>query len=173
MLKKACARFEKSLQELHDGLSRPRRTIEAVWRRIAGRGPDQLASDPVAGSKSSCLRQPDRAGDLWRLTDPVFRSAVGIGVRPIYHQKQQRSNGHLFITVLAYQLVQVIRRRLREQNTMVPARRVTARRAWQHVARRSVRLGVKRSVGCSVCEQIPQIIHLSPSWAGRRRYMRL
>ena len=32
-----------------------------------------------------------------------------LGLRPIYHQKQERSNGHLFITVLAYQLVQVIR----------------------------------------------------------------
>ena len=38
-----------------------------------------------------------------------------LGLRPIYHQKQERSNGHLFITVLAYQLAQVIRRRLREQ----------------------------------------------------------
>ena len=36
-------------------------------------------------------------------------------MRPIYHQKEQRSKGHLFITVLAYQLVQVIRRRLRER----------------------------------------------------------
>ena len=38
-----------------------------------------------------------------------------MGLRPIFHQKQHRSNGHLFITVLAYQLVQVIRRRLRER----------------------------------------------------------
>ncbi len=36
-------------------------------------------------------------------------------MRPVFHQKEERSDGHLFITVLAYQLVQVIRRRLRAQ----------------------------------------------------------
>ena len=49
------------------------------------------------------------------LTDleAVFRSLKSeLGLRPIFHQKQNRSDGHLFITVLAYQLVQIIRRRL-------------------------------------------------------------
>ena len=56
---------------------------------------------------------------LWRtytmLTDleAVFRSLKSeLGLRPIFHRKQNRSDGHLFITVLAYQLVQIIRRRL-------------------------------------------------------------
>ena len=56
---------------------------------------------------------------MWRtyimLTDleAVFRSLKSeLGLRPIFHQKQHRANGHLFITVLAYQLVQVIRRHL-------------------------------------------------------------
>ena len=56
---------------------------------------------------------------LWRtytmLTDleAVFRSLKSeLGLRPIFHQKQHRSDGHLFITVIAYQLVQIIRRRL-------------------------------------------------------------
>ena len=85
---------------------------------------------PVAGSKLThpgvyCLRsnQTDWSAEtMWRtylmLTDleAVFRSLKSeLGLRPIFHQKQHRSNGHLFITVLAYQLVQVIRRRLREQ----------------------------------------------------------
>ena len=54
---------------------------------------------------------------MWRtyimLTDleAVFRSLKSeLGLRPIYHQTEERSTGHLFITVLAYQLVQVIRR---------------------------------------------------------------
>ena len=152
----ACARFEKALQELHDGLSRPRthKKVEAVWRRIgrlksnsSGAGQHyqikvatdtngQQATavtwhlDPVAGSKLThpgvyCLRSNQTDWDaeaMWRtyimLTDleAVFRSLKSeLGLRPIYHQKQERSNGHLFITVLAYQLVQVIRRRLREQ----------------------------------------------------------
>lgn len=156
MLKKACARFEKALQELHKGLSRPRthKKIEAVWRRIgrlkstsSGAGQHyqiKVATDdsgqratavtwelrPVVGSKLThpgvyCLRSNQTDWDaeaMWRtyimLTDleAVFRSLKSeLGLRPIYHQTQERSNGHLFITVLAYQLVQVIRRRLREQ----------------------------------------------------------
>ena len=58
---------------------------------------------------------------LWRtytmLTglEAVFRSLKSeLGLRPIYHQTRGRSDGHLFITVLVYQLVQTIRRRLRE-----------------------------------------------------------
>ena len=37
-----------------------------------------------------------------------------LGLRPIYHHKPIRADGHLFITVIAYQLVQVIRTRLRQ-----------------------------------------------------------
>lgn len=57
---------------------------------------------------------------LWRtytmLTDleSVFRSLKSeLGMRPVYHQKEDRCDGHLFITVLAYQAVQVIRRKLK------------------------------------------------------------
>ena len=49
------------------------------------------------------------------LTDleAVFHSLKSeLGLSPIFHCKQERSDGHLFITVLAYQLVHVIRRRL-------------------------------------------------------------
>lgn len=70
-----------------------------------------------------CLRTNQLDWDaetLWRtysmLTDveSVFRSLKSeLGLRPVYHRKQGRSDGHLFISVLAYQLVQVIRSRLR------------------------------------------------------------
>ncbi len=52
------------------------------------------------------------------LTDveAVFRSLKSeLGLRPIFHQTQRRSDGHLFITVIAYQMVQTIRRRLAQQ----------------------------------------------------------
>ena len=48
------------------------------------------------------------------LTDleAVFRSLKSeLGLRPIFHKTQNRSDGHLFITVIAYQLVQTIGRR--------------------------------------------------------------
>lgn len=82
---------------------------------------------PVEGSQLTdpgvyCLRSNVTDWDeerMWRsymmLTDleAVFRSLKSeLGLRPIYHHKQIRSDGHLFITVLAYQLVQFIRRRL-------------------------------------------------------------
>ena len=70
-----------------------------------------------------CLRSSETEWDeqtLWRtystLTDveAVFRSLKSeLGLRPIYHQKPVRAEGHLFITVVAYQLVQLIRARLR------------------------------------------------------------
>ena len=71
-----------------------------------------------------CLRSNQTDWDettLWRtyftLTDleAAFRSLKSeLGLRPIDHHKPIRAEGHLFITVIAYQLVQVIRRRLRE-----------------------------------------------------------
>ena len=84
---------------------------------------------PVEGSMMThpgvyCLRSNQTDWDeetLWRtyvtLTDleAVFRSLKSeLGLRPIFHHKPIRAEGHLFITVIAYQLVQVLRRRLRE-----------------------------------------------------------
>jgi transposase len=71
-----------------------------------------------------CLRSNKTAWDaekLWRtyimLTDleAVFRSLKSeLGLRPVFHSKEERADGHLFITVLAYQFVQIIRRHLKE-----------------------------------------------------------
>jgi transposase len=84
---------------------------------------------PIAGSTLThpgvyCLRSSETDWDeekLWRtyimLTDleAVFRSLKSeLGLRPVYHHREDRAEGHLFITVLAYQFVQIIRRRLRE-----------------------------------------------------------
>jgi len=85
---------------------------------------------PVAGSMMTnpgvyCLRTNELSWDettLWQtytmLTDleSVFRSLKSeLGLRPVYHQKEERADGHLFITVLAYQTVQVIRNKLKRQ----------------------------------------------------------
>jgi hypothetical protein len=82
---------------------------------------------PVAGTMLThpgvyCLRTHELTWDaerLWRtytmLTDleAVFRSLKSeLGLRPIYHRTEARVDGHLFISVLAYQFVQLIRRRL-------------------------------------------------------------
>jgi transposase len=82
---------------------------------------------PVEGSKLThpgvyCLRSNETAWDdatLWRtytmLTDleAVFRGLKSdLGLRPVFHHTEDRTEGHLFITVLAYQMVQTIRRKL-------------------------------------------------------------
>ncbi|MFW6258944.1 MAG: IS1634 family transposase [Halochromatium sp.] len=85
---------------------------------------------PIDGTMTThpgvyCLRSNELTWDaeqLWRtymmLTDleAVFRSLKSeLGLRPIFHKTETRAEGHLFITVLAYQFVQLIRQRLREQ----------------------------------------------------------
>ena len=48
--------------------------------------------------------------------EAVFRSLKSEpGLRPIHHHKPRRAEAHLFITVIAYQLIQVIRTRLAER----------------------------------------------------------
>ena len=106
---------------------------------------------PVDGTMAThpgvyCLRSSETDWDeekLWRtytmLTDleSVFRSLKSeLGLRPVYHQKEGRSDGHLFITVLAYQAVQVLRTKLKKagihdswgrlRETLSVQRRVTA-----------------------------------------------
>jgi hypothetical protein len=83
--------------------------------------------NPVDGSMLThpgvcCLRSNETTWDaakLWHtytmLTDleAVFRGLKSeLGLRPVFHHNEKRTEGHLFITVLAYQLVQTIRRKL-------------------------------------------------------------
>jgi hypothetical protein len=83
---------------------------------------------PVQGTMAThpgvyCLRSNELGWDeerLWRtytmLTDleSVFRSLKSeLGLRPVFHSKEDRSDGHLFITVLAYQCVQALRTQLK------------------------------------------------------------
>lgn len=90
----------------------------------------QWRFEPQQGSQSThpgvyTLRTNEMDWDdeqYWRtysmLTDleAVFKSLKSeLGMRPVYHHKEQRCDGHLFITVLAYQGVQVIRKKLKEK----------------------------------------------------------
>ena len=93
------------------------KAVAVTWTRRPRDG--SMATHPGV----YCLRSSETDWDedaLWRtyttLTDveAVFRSLKSeLGLRPIYHRKPRRADGHLFITVIAYQLVQVIRTRLR------------------------------------------------------------
>lgn len=72
-----------------------------------------------------CLRSNNTTMDektLWKtyttLTDleAVFKSLKSeLGLRPIFHQKQSRVDGHLFITLLSYSIVHTIRYKLKQK----------------------------------------------------------
>jgi len=72
-----------------------------------------------------CLRTniPDWSEEhLWTtyimLTEieATFRSLkTDLGLRPVFHQKEERVTGHLFITLLAYHLVHTLRYQLKQQ----------------------------------------------------------
>ena len=71
------------------------------------------------GYAARLIEQAPVPEKLWRtysmLTDleAVFRSLKSeLGLRAVYHRKEDRIDSHPFITVLAYQLVQVLRRQL-------------------------------------------------------------
>jgi hypothetical protein len=56
------------------------------------------------------------SGSMLTDLEAVFRSLKSeLGLRPLFHQQEDRTEGHLFITVLAYQMGQTIRRKLAAQ----------------------------------------------------------
>lgn len=71
-----------------------------------------------------CLKSSRKdlsAQDLWKtytmLTEleAAFRSLkTELGFRPVYHQKEERIDGHLFISILAYHLLHTIRYQLKD-----------------------------------------------------------
>jgi transposase len=61
-------------------------------------------------------------GDLWHLymmltqVEESFRCLKAeLGMRPVYHHKDRRMEGHIFITVLAYHLLASIQRELKHK----------------------------------------------------------
>lgn len=118
------------LQEKSHGVSRHYRVdltpdgdgikaLALTWEKLPVNG-TQLTHPGVY-----CLRTNQLDWDeatLWKtytmLTDleAVFRSLKSeLGLRPIYHHKEERTEGHLFITVLAYQAVQALRQKLKKR----------------------------------------------------------
>ncbi|MDP2786977.1 MAG: hypothetical protein Q8O79_02730 [Pseudomonadota bacterium] len=76
------------------------------------------ATKPV-GARNSFGGPPIQTfeGRLYMLLtdlESVFRSLKSeLGLRPVYHLKSERADGHLFISVPAYQCMQLIRRQLK------------------------------------------------------------
>ena len=146
---------------------------------------------PVQGSMAThpgvyCLRSNQTDWDaeqLWRtytlLTDleSVFRSLKSeLGLRPIYHSTEARVDGHLFITVLAYQCVQVIRKQLGQaenhqswsslRDTLSVQRRVTTSLRQRDGRTLNLR---KSTVAEPDLMQIYQALHINPAPGGTKK----
>ena len=134
-------RTEKRLDKLHERIGRLKEKSKGIGQHYdiellpdaSGKKAVELrwTKQPQAGTRLThpgvyCLRSNQCDWDserLWRtyimLTDleAVFRSFKSeLGLRPVYHHKEIRVDGHLFITVLAYQFVQIIRKQLQEHD---------------------------------------------------------
>ena len=127
-----------------------KQAVAVTWeRKPAG---NSIATHPGV----DCLRTNVTEWDaqrLWStyvlLTDleAVFRSLKSeLGLRPIYHWKPLRSEAHLFVTVLAYQLVQVIRTRLKEAGEQASWTTLRGRLAGQQ----RVTAVFRREDGCTL-----------------------
>ena len=158
-----------------------RTTWAETRRRWPGSGSRwRAAGRPIPGVHG--LRTSSVGWDaerLWRTCvtrtdlEAVFHSlGSALGLRPIHHRRPARSAGHLFLSVLACQLVQVVRQRLRAggetaswttlrrrlagqrrvtavfrqaDGRMLPARKATQAESWQRAIHE--RLGVDASPG--------------------------
>lgn len=132
-------RTEKRRVKLHERIGRLKANSQGIAQHydielLPDASGEKVAAlrwtkQPRAGTRLThpgvyCLRSNETGWDserLWRtyimLTDleAVFRSLKSeLGLRPVYHHKKLRVDGHLFITVLAYQFVQIIRRTLQD-----------------------------------------------------------
>jgi len=95
------------------------KAIDLQWTRLEK--PHSQATHPGVYCLRTNLVDWDEE-TLWKtyttLTDleVVFRSLKSeLGMRPIYHHTEKRVNGHIFITLIAYHLVQTLRYPLKTQ----------------------------------------------------------
>jgi transposase len=111
-------RFRRVARRYEIGVTKDEKTDRATavtWQR-------KVREEPwgVYCLRSNCLGfKEQELFDLFAMLTDVedaFRSMKSeLGLRPIHHQKEHRSDGHLFITVLAYHVMHTIRIALRRE----------------------------------------------------------
>jgi transposase len=125
-------RYEKVLEKIG--------RLKERFKRVARRYEIEVAKDVKTNLATAIVwerkEQDDRSGfyclrsnrldfkeqELFNLfsmltdIEEAFRSMKSeLGLRPVYHQKERRVDGHLFITVLAYHVLHAIRFKLRKR----------------------------------------------------------
>jgi len=104
--------YEINVIPSDDGLT----AIRIEWRVLSEKIEDKLTGRYYLRTNLLQLG----AKELWdiynsiRTVEDAFRfMKSSLGMRPVYHQKEKRVDGHLWITILAYTLIQDILYRLR------------------------------------------------------------
>ncbi len=103
--------YEVNAIPSEDGLT----TIAVEWKVI-----EEKMQEKLTGSYFLRTNRTDlEAKELWQLynvlksVEDAFRfMKSSLGLRPVYHQKEHRVDGHLWITILAYHLIQHCRHQL-------------------------------------------------------------
>lgn len=104
--------YEINVIPSDDGLT----ALRLEWHVVSEKLEDKLTGCYYLRTNLLCLG----AKELWdtynsiRTVEDAFRfMKSSLGMRPVYHQKERRVDGHLWITILAYTLIQDILYRLR------------------------------------------------------------
>jgi len=111
-------RFKRVARRYEIEIARDEKTnlaTEIVWQR---REQDDRSGFYCLRSNRLDFKEQPLFDIFSMLTDieDAFRSMKSeLGLRPVYHQKERRVDGHLFITVLAYHVLHAIRFKLRKR----------------------------------------------------------
>jgi transposase len=125
-------RYEKVLEKIGRLKERFKRVARRYEIEVVKDEKTKLASRIVWGKREQdeksgfyCLRSnrmdfnKQELFDIFTLLTDIeeaFRNMKSeLGMRPVYHQKERRVDGHLFITVLAYHVLHAIRFNLRKR----------------------------------------------------------
>lgn len=113
--KKISSCYEVNVSASEDGL----KAVSIEWKII-----DEKMSEKLTGRyflRTNLVKL--EAKELWQLyntlrgVEDAFRfMKSSLGLRPIYHQKEHRVDGHLWITILAYHLIQNCLYQLNKKN---------------------------------------------------------
>lgn len=106
--------YEVNAVASEDGLT----TLAVEWKEIEVKMDEKLTGHYFLRSNLTKLK----AKELWQLynvlrrIEDAFRfMKSSLGLRPVYHQKEHRVDGHLWITILAYHLIHHCTHQLAQQ----------------------------------------------------------
>lgn len=174
--RQVASRYEISLEEKEG------KAVSLQWEK---KKPSQPKTDKQQGIYFIRTNlKTDSASDLWNIYNTIreveatFRCLkTDLNIRPVYHQKDERIQSHIYLTVLAYQLVNTIRHQTRKadiqddwQNIMRKARTQTIQNIVLPTAQKTIHLR-KPSRPFQPLKEIYQACHCESQIKAKRKYV--